>query len=181
MADLKRVQNECRSVDDDLRWLALVSDTGMRLLSGWASQRDFKDLEGPTPHVVIQRHPWRRLKTVSSERLVPLTGMSLWAARRTVSTVESSPFAFPRYNKTSTTSADTASAALNKWLRPYVQEGCTMHSFRHSMRDRLRAVECPTEVAEQIGGWSPSGIGQSYGSGYPLEVLKTWLDRATRA
>ena len=181
LTDLKRVQRQCRLMDDDLRWLiALVSDTGMRLAEATGLLKDdFKDLNGPAPHVVIQRHPWRRLKTASSERLVPLTGMALWAARRAVSTVESSPFAFPRYNKTSTTSADTASAALNKWLRPYVPEGRTMHSFRHSMRDRLRAFECPTEVADQIGGWSPSGIGQSYGSGYPLEVLRTWLDRAT--
>ena len=30
--DIKAVQLECRSIDDDLRWLvALVSDTGIRL------------------------------------------------------------------------------------------------------------------------------------------------------
>ena len=29
-----------------------------------------------------------------------------------------------------------------------------MHSFRHSMRDRLRAVSCPSEMVDQIGGRS---------------------------
>ena len=32
--------------------------------------------------------------------------------------------------------ANSASAALNKWLKPYVPENCVIHSFRHSFRDR---------------------------------------------
>ena len=43
---------------------------------------------------------------------------------------------------------NSASAALNKWLRNYAPEGCVVHSFRHSMRDRLRAVECPKEIID---------------------------------
>jgi hypothetical protein len=50
-----------------------------------------------------------------------------------------------------------------------------MHSFRHSMRDRLRAVECPADIVDQIGGWQTDGVGQSYGKGYPLEVLAKWM------
>ena len=82
-----------------------------------------------------------------------------------------SVYAFPRYNKTTTTNANSASAALNKWLYPYVPNGCTMHSFRHSMRDRLRVVECPADVVDQIGGWATGGVGQGYGSGYGLKGL----------
>jgi integrase len=89
--------------------------------------------------------------------------------------VTDSPFAFPRYNKTGHTNSNSASAALNKWLKPYVPEKGSMHSFRHSMRDRLRAVECPADIVDQIGGWQTEGVGQSYGKGYPLEVLARWL------
>ena len=33
--DIRKVQNQCRLIDDDLRWLvALVSDPGMRLAEG---------------------------------------------------------------------------------------------------------------------------------------------------
>jgi len=52
-----------------------------------------------------------------------------------------------------------------------------MHSFRHSMRDRLRAVQCPSGIADQIGGWATGGVGQGYGSGYPIEVLYRWLSK----
>jgi hypothetical protein len=54
-------------------------------------------------------------------------------------------------------------------------KGCVIHSFRHSMRDRLRAVECPADVNDQIGGWSRSSVGQAYGKGYTLEVLNNWM------
>ena len=78
-------------------------------------------------------------------------------------------------------SANSASAAFNKWLRNYVPEGCTMHSFCHSMRDRLRAVQCPADIADQIGGWATDGVGQSYGSGYPIEVLVEWIEKTVVA
>ena len=117
------------------------------------------------------------MKTSGSERDVPLVGMSLWTAQRLLEAYPDSVYAFPRYNKTSTTNANSASAALNKWLHPHVLDGCTMHSFRHSMRDRLRAVECPADIVDQIGGWATGGVGQGYGSGYSLEVCYKWMKK----
>ena len=43
------------------------------------------------------------------------------------------------------------------------------------MRDRLRAVECPKEIIDQIGGWSSSEVGETYGEGFSLDVLNKWL------
>jgi len=43
------------------------------------------------------------------------------------------------------------------------------------MRDRLRAVECPSEAIDQIGGWARKGIGECYGEGYRVHHLKTFL------
>ena len=80
-----------------------------------------------------------------------------------------------RYCDGKTCNANSASAALNKWLKPRVNEDAVMHSLRHSMRDRLRAVECPSEIIDQIGGWSSSKVGSSYGKGYELPVLAKWM------
>ena len=52
-----------------------------------------------------------------------------------------------------------------------------MHGFRHAMRDRLRAVSCPSEVIDQIGGWASAGVGVSYGNGYSLELLHATLEQ----
>jgi integrase len=175
---IKQVQTHCRQIDDDMRWLvALLSDTGLRLAEGAGLLKSDIHLDCEVPFVRIQKHPWRGLKTRSSERDVPLVGQALWAAERVVQAPSDSVFAFTRYNQTDTTAANSASAALNKWLKHHVPAGCTMHSFRHSMRDRLRAVECPSEIIDQIGGWQTSGIGHSYGNGHAISVLYPWLQK----
>ncbi len=33
-----------------------------------------------------------------------------------------------------------------------------------------RAVECPSDIVDAIGGWTTEGIGQRYGKGYNLNV-----------
>jgi integrase len=134
-------------------------------------------LNHEVPHIIVQQHEWRSLKTISSERKIPLVGVSLWAAQRIIINSDNL-HAFPRYNKANTTNANSASAALNKWLRGYVPPGCSIHSFRHSIRDRLRAVACPSEMIDQIGGWSRKSIGQGYGNGYCLEQLEIKLSQA---
>lgn len=158
----------------------MVADTGMRLAEAAGLHMSDIRLEGENISFVrIQPHPWRRLKTVGSERDVPLVGSSIWAAQRIVQNANEGGLSFSRYNKTATTNAGSASAAINKWLKQYVPDQCTMHGFRHSMRDRLRDVECPTEIADQIGGWSSSAsVGQIYGTGYSLGILNRWLEEA---
>jgi len=176
--DIRKVQQQCLSLNDDLRWLvALVSDTGMRLAEVSGLLKTDIILDEDIPFIRVQPHSWRKLKTAGSERDVPLVGVSLWAAQRLLDACPDSGYAFPRYNKTTITNANSASAALNKWLHPYVPNGCTMHSFRHSMRDRLRAVECPADIVDQIGGWTTGGVGQGYGSGYSLEVCFRWMKK----
>ena len=86
-----------------------------------------------------------------------------------------SNFLFPRYNRDSSSNANSASAAINKWLKPRVPEGCVIHSFRHSMRDRLRVVECPSDIIDAIGGWITTGVGQRYGLGQPMDVKVKWM------
>lgn len=175
---IRSVQRECLAIDDDLRWLvALLSDTGLRLAEAAGLLREDIVLSCDLPHVVVREHPWRRLKTTGSSREVPLVGAALWSAERILAQSTESPFAFPRYNRSGDIKANAASAALNKWMKPMVPERCTMHSFRHSLRDRLRATECPSDIVDQIGGWQTDGVGQSYGCGYPLSVLAGWMTK----
>ena len=67
----------------------------------------------------------------------------------------------------------------NKWLKERIGQTFSIHSFRHSMRDRLREVDCPSEVIDQIGGWARSGLGDSYGEGYSLSKMHNYLEKIT--
>ena len=176
--EIKRIQKLCMTIDDDMRWLiALISDTGMRLGEAAGLHLDDIRLNESIPHIDLKPHPWRSLKTKGSERCIPLIGVALWAARRIVDNGMESKLAFPRYCNEVACNANSASNGLNKWLHQTMPKRVVIHSFRHSLRDRLRAVECPTEVVDAIGGWQVASIGQRYGNGYPLKVLMTWLTK----
>ena len=177
MKDLRAIQERCVEIDDELRWLvALISDTGMRLAEATGLLVEDIRLDSEVPFVSVQSYPWRPLKTKGSKRDIPLVGKALWSAKR-IKEMSASKFAFPRYNISTFTSTNTASASLNKWLRSEGFGQYTMHSFRHSLRDRLRYVACPSEIADQIGGWSNKTVGQSYGNGYRLCDLNKWMQR----
>ena len=168
--DLKIIQTECMKIDDDLRWLvSLISDTGMRLAEAAGLTIDDLVLDNEIPHVVIQPHSHRPLKTRSSERVIPLVGASLWAAQRIKQNV-TEEYCFPRYTNGIRTNANSASAALNKWIKVLTNnKDNTIHGFRHSLRDRLRAADIGVELIDEIGGWSRKSVGAQYGNGYSLE------------
>jgi len=174
--NIRNIQAECKSLDDDNRWLiALISDTGMRLSEATGLLSGDIVLDATIPHISLVNHPWRRLKTKGSNRVIPLIGSSLWAAKRVLEA--NSTYAFPRYTNETKCNANSASNGLNKWLKPRIPNDCVIHSFRHSLRDRLRAVQCPSDIVDAIGGWSTSGVGQTYGSGYNLDIKHKWMKK----
>jgi integrase len=172
---LKIIQSQCRTSNDEPRWLvALISDTGMRLSEAAGLSKGDVYLDEEVPYVDIKPHPWRRLKTAGSQRKVPLVVISLWAAKQACA-ANNSAFLFPRYCDEKECHSNSASAALNKWLKQVAGPDYVIHSFRHSMRDRLRAVGCPSDMIDQIGGWSSGKIGEGYGEGYSLVRKWEWL------
>jgi integrase len=171
------IQKECYQINDPNRWLiALISDTGMRLAEATGLLCSDFNLDETIPFVNITPHTSRRLKTKSSERQIPLVGASLWAAKQIIH-YNNAKYAFPKYTNNQLCKTNSASAALNKWLNPRAPDGCVIHSFRHSMRDRLREVNCPTEMIDQIGGWSDNKVGSLYGNGYSLKRVSEELSK----
>jgi len=176
-AGRKSIQTECEVIDDQMRWLvALISDTGMRLSEAAGLLQTDIVLDSGVPHVSIKPYSWRPLKTASSERKVPLVGASYWAACRIKMLVQSE-FCFPRYASKTKLKSNSASAALNKWIKTIAGKDAVIHGFRHSVRDRLREVNAPTDLVDQVGGWALQSIGQAYGDGYKLEQLHDWMSK----
>jgi len=168
--DIKRVQKICLEIADEKRLLiALLSDTGMRLSEALGLLWNDINLNHEYPHICLKPHPWRPLKTFGSKRLIPLVG----AAHEAIIIMHRqrvSQFLFNSYTDEKSCNGNSASAALNKWLKQYVPDA-VVHSFRHSFRDRLRNAGVQSEMIDQLGGWSNKTIGQGYGTGYDLEKL----------
>ena len=173
--DIKLIQRHCRETNDEMRWLlALISDTGMRLAEAAGLALNDIVLDSEIPYINLKPNESRRLKTKQSSRKIPLIGLSLWAAQQVKSEFNGT-YAFPRYTKGGRCNANSASAALNKWVKQIATQPVSLHSFRHSLTDRLRAVQCPRDIIDAIGGWTAGSIGEKYGQGYKLDVLHEWM------
>ena len=151
----------------------LLGETGCRLAEMIGLRVEDIDFNNELIH--IRPNAARRLKTQHSTRILPLVGYALKAIELAMEKSDG-VWLFPRYIKDGHCFATHASNALNKWVKKDF-DGLTAHSLRHAMRDRLRAVECPTEMIDQIGGWADKSIGQSYGAGYPINVVHRWLSQ----
>lgn len=180
-SELKAIQLACQARDDSVRHLvAIQSDTGARIAEIVGLRVEDVVLKHKVPHIHIRPHAGlgRSLKTKSSARLVPLVGLALWGAQRAMDGKPTTGWLFPLYAADNDIRSTSASNTVNKWLRESLRITKTSHSFRHSMADRLRAVDAPQGIIDAIGGWtSHSSMANAYGSGHVLENLQGWLDK----
>ena len=171
------IQNKCLEIADERRLLmALISDTGMRLSEALGLVWDDIKLEQQFPHIHLVPHSWRQLKTAGSKRLIPLVGYALEAIKIIHKQRGTCRYLFKSYTDGIKCNGNSASAALNKWMREYTEQG-VVHSFRHSFRDRLREADVSMELIDQLGGWAASSIGQGYGSGHSLQKKYEAMER----
>ncbi|MDO6385269.1 DUF6538 domain-containing protein [Uliginosibacterium sp. 31-12] len=181
----------CREKDDPIRWLlALQLGTGTRVGEPAGLLLDDLRLDGDIPSVIYTRNEARGIKTDKPaqngqaarlhRREVPLVGAALWAARRIKETAKAGQlYAFPQYiGDDGRLQGGSASATLNKWLKAQGIDHTT-HDFRHTLRDRLRAVECPKEIQDEITGHAAKDTGtRVYGEGHPLSIRQKYLQLA---
>ena len=145
--------------------MPLLGETGCRLAEIVGLELQDIGMENDLIH--IRPNSIRRLKTPNSQRTLPLVGYAKAAMEQALNESDEK-YLFPRYVGAGKCKADYASAALGKWLKKEFN-GLTAHCLRHTFRDRLRSVECPLELIDQIGGWSSVGtVGSNYGQGYGI-------------
>jgi integrase len=170
--EARRIEQACREVDDDIRWIiGFQLATGARLREIVGLRREDVFLECEIPHVYIRPHEalGRVLKTAGSERLVPLLGAGLWAARQALGAPDVNGWLFPRYAADNNIRADAASATVNKFFSKTLNIPRTTHSFRHAMKDLLRNVGVSEEMSKAILGHGTRTIADQYGTGFTLQ------------
>lgn len=172
---LRDIYEACITTDKPLRWaVPIIGETGCRIAEIIGLRR--VDVADDCSSIRIVGHSARRLKTSGSERTLPLVGYARLAMSRLVQANKDN-YLFPGYLHDGEILATHAGNTLNKWLKKQTG-GKTAHCLRHAFRDRLRAVECPIELLDALGGWSiVQGAGRRYGTGFSLGQKRYWLDK----
>lgn len=116
-------------------------------------------LDAPIPFIRV-RPGDRVLKTAFSDRDIPLVGISLEAMRQF-------PDGFPHYRD----KGDTLSAAVNAYFSDHglrETDSHTLYSLRHGFKDRLRSVETPDELKDELMGHDTKK--SKYGNGHGVDL-----------
>lgn len=142
----------------------IVMETGARPseIINLTSDRIVLDVD--IPYIRIKADG-RVLKTEHSERDIPLVGLALEAMTRRTN-------GFPRYfDKGSNLSAAAMKHFKARGLLPTARH--SVYSFRHAFKDRLKAVEAPEELIDEMMGHCTDK--PKYGDGYGLKLKLKYL------
>jgi integrase len=137
----------------------LLASTGMRL--GEAMEIESEHREKGVRFVIVGT------KTKQSKRRVPFPAAVLPHLPRKIT------------GKLFPGEEPAASKRLNRFLNDIgiTDRRKVAHSWRHRAQDRLRAAGCPKDMRQELLGHDKVTVGDNYGEGSPVPMLKKWIDR----
>lgn len=158
----------------------LLENTGCRLAEVTGLRVEDVDISSDLPHIRLVPHEGRRLKNDASQRSVPLVGGALIAAKEALKLPRGDTgLLFSRYGRPR--GSDAASAALMRHVRRVTSDPLiTVHSLRHTMKDRLLVAGVSSQIQDMILGHARQGVGdRTYGGARAkLEVATDALKKA---
>lgn len=150
---------------EERRIYLMMIETGMRPSEICNLQPENIHLDANIPFVHVTEMDGVDIKTQSSDREIPLVGVSLEAMRH-------HPDGFPRYFD----NYNSCTTAINKFMRENnlrEKPDRTLYSVRHLFKDRLRAACSDSEMRDAIMGHKNDR--PDYGEGFTLEAKQEVL------
>jgi len=158
-ADMRNIKRRLDRLDaSDQLLLRLLATTGMRLSEAFGIDGEQK--ERGCRYVIVGK------KTKQSLRRVPLPTAVL-------------PYLPAIKGRLRKGNARAASKRLNQFLRDIgiADRRKVIHSLRHRAQDRLRAAGCPVDIRHAILGHEEKSVAAGYGEGFPVTMLRKWIDK----
>jgi integrase len=132
----------------------------------------------------------KRLKTRSSERLVPIHPLLLDLGFMQFAGKRKRAREIKLFGEIELGCAGYRSSTFSQWFRRFVRKAgadsdkTCFHSLRHNFRDALREARVDRDIAMALGGWSRGGssgglasVSDAYGSGYRVGTLFEAMSR----
>jgi integrase len=126
----------------------------------------------------------KRLKTSSSERLVPIHPYLLELSFMTFVGDRRASRNTKLFGEIEVGCLGYRSSTFSQWFRRFVKKAgadspkTCFHSLRHNFRDAMREARLDRDIALALGGWSRAGgsggsasVSDAYGSGYRVGTL----------
>jgi integrase len=163
-ADIKLVKHNLDKLrEPDQLLFRLLASTGMRISEAFEIAGEEK--ERGVRYVIVGH------KTEESLRRVALPACVVPYLPKVIKG--------PLFKSDHVDPADAASKRLNRFLNDVgiIDPSKVVHSLRHRAQDRLRAVGCPEDIRWAILGHERETVAAGYGEGFPVLMLKQWIDK----
>ena len=177
-------------------WIPLISlYCGLRLNEACQLDvADIKTIEGVLCFAVTassdSAETDKRLKTSSSERLVPVHPQLLSLGFAAFVTRRAAVRAVKLFGEVELGATGYRSTTFSSWFARFLRQSgahaprTCFHSFRHTFRDGLREARINRDIAMTLGGWATQGgstgaasVSDAYGSGYRMPTLFEAISR----
>jgi integrase len=163
-ADIKLVKRNLDKLGEwDQLLFRLLASTGMRISEAFEIAGEEK--ERGVRYVIVGH------KTEESLRRLPLPSCVLPYLPKEIKG--------PLFKSDRIDPVDAASKRLNRFLKDVgiTDPSKVVHSLRHRAQDRLRAAGCPEDIRWSILGHERETVAAGYGEGFPVQMIKQWLDK----
>ncbi len=153
--------------------IGIMFETGCSYSEVIGLESEDVDLNKYNPYIVIRSNSLRQINNIYKRRIVPLVGISLNKLRE-IYKINNEGSLFKDYSRILETSKFKFEKILNNKLK-ILSNGKTSISFKYSLIERLKSINCPESVICDLIGMAKRE--SFYSNEVTLDTKSSWLDQ----
>ena len=153
--------------------IGIMLETGCSYSEIVGLESEDVNLNKYNPYIVIRSNSIRQVKNIYRRRIIPLVGISL-SKTQEIYQINNKGFLFKDYSSALELLKFKFEKKLNNKLKT-LSNGKTSISFKYSLIERLKSINCPESVICDLIGMAKRE--SFYSSDVTLDIKSSWLDQ----
>ncbi len=172
--ELIRIKDFCVKEDSFTSCITgIMFETGCSYSEIIGLESEDVDLNKYNPFIVIRSNSIRQVKNIYKKRIIPLVGISLDKINK-IYKVSKKGSLFKEYSDILELLKFKNEKKINNELK-ILSNGKTSISFKYSLIERLKSINCPETVICDLIGMAKREL--FYGNEVTLDIKSSWLDQ----
>ena len=172
--ELIRIKDYCVKEDSFTSCIiGIMFETGCSYSEIVGMESEDVDLNKYNPYIVIRSNSLRQIKNIYKRRIIPLVGISLDKIKK-IYKIGNTGSLFKDYNDVIDLLKFKNEKKINNELK-ILSNGKTSISFKYSLIERLKSINCPESVICDLIGMAKRE--SFYSNEVTLDIKSSWLDQ----
>ncbi len=172
--ELIRIKDFCKRENSLISCImGIMFETGCSYSEIIGLESEDVDINKYNPYLVIRSNSIRQIKNIYKRRIIPLVGISLNKIQ-TIYTINNKGYLFKDYSNAIELLKFKFEKKLNNKLKT-LSNGKTSISFKYSIIERLKSINCPESVICDIIGMAKRK--SFYSNEVTLDIKSSWMDQ----